>query len=144
MTNFIHAAPPPPISECLASTIFDTGATLQWRNPLQCGGRNDCYYQIKINDGPSVQYIPSTFPDFSTYTVDNLQPDTTYSITISIHNGVSDQDAENAKLRECSIVVKTIRGSKLSVYYDSPFCNTYTQSERILCVQLYSKCLWDS
>ena len=101
---------------------------------------------IRLKSMTILQY--STFQVLSrtsvhSYTVENLQPDTTYSITISIHNGVSDQDAENAKLRECSIVVKTIRGSKLSDYYDSPFCNTYTQSERI-CVQLYSKCLWGS
>ena len=46
-------------------------------------------------------------------TLRNLQSDTTYAITISVHNGVSGQDAENAKLRECTIVATTIRGSKL-------------------------------
>ena len=45
------------------------------------------------------------------YTINNLQQDTTYSITVSILNGVSDQDADNAKLRECSIVVTTMQGS---------------------------------
>ena len=106
-----YSAPPAPISECLASTIMDTGVTVQWRNP-HCGGRNDCYYLIKVNNGPPIQYIPTTV-HFSAYTVEDLQPDTTYIITISVHNGVSEQDAKNAKLRECSIVVKTIKGSKL-------------------------------
>ena len=47
-----------------------------------------------------------------TYTIDNLQPDTTYLITVSIHNGVSDQDSDNARIRECTIIAKTLQGSK--------------------------------
>ena len=47
-----------------------------------------------------------------TFTVENLQPDTTYSITVSIHNGVSDQDSGNARLRECPITTTTLQGSK--------------------------------
>ena len=46
------------------------------------------------------------------FTVESLQPDTTYSITVSVHNGVSDQDSENVRNRECMIVAKTMQGSK--------------------------------
>ena len=45
-------------------------------------------------------------------TVRNLQPDTTYSITVSVHNGVSDQDPENARLRECTFIATTSQGSE--------------------------------
>ena len=46
------------------------------------------------------------------FTVENLRPDTTYSITVSVHNGVSDQDPDNAGNRECSVAATTIQGSK--------------------------------
>ena len=88
------------------SESFETALTIQWSTPAHCGGRNDCYYRIKINDGPPM--VPA-----DDRTLRNLQPDTTYSITVSVHNGVSEQDAENAKSRECVIVATTIRGSKL-------------------------------
>ena len=102
------------MTECTSNTVYDTGAVLQWRNPPHCGGRTDCYYRISINNGPAVRHDPTNFNfnALETYTANNLQPDTTYSITVSIHNGVSDQDADNAKLRECQIVVTTIPGSK--------------------------------
>ena len=97
----------------MAHEVYGTSVFLRWRSPPHCGGRSDCYYQIRINDGPGIQYNPTrfTFNAQETYTINNLQQDTTYSITVSIHNGVSDQDADNAKLRECPIVVTTIPGS---------------------------------
>ena len=95
----------------MTSEIYDTSVVLQWRSPPHCGGRTDCYYQIRITDGPVILHNIFTLNTQVTYTVNNLQPDTTYSITVSIHNGVSDQDAGNAKLRECSFVVTTIQGS---------------------------------
>ena len=96
------------------SREFDTAITIQWTNPAHCGGRSDCYYNIRVNDGPPVQHTPNSFQSNpqETYIVENLQPDTTYSITVSIHNGVSDQDTENTKNRECSIIAGTIQGSK--------------------------------
>ena len=103
------------LSECLARNITETEVTIQWRNPLHCGGRDDCYYLIKVNDGPPIRYTPTTI-HFSSYTLDRLQPDTTYTITVSVHNGVSEQDADGAKSRECSVAVNTMytRGSKFS------------------------------
>ena len=109
----VCSAPPPPISECMASEVYDTSVILQWRSPPHCGGRTDCYYQIRINNGPAIQHDQTRF-NFNaqvTYTINNLQQATTYSITVSIHNGVSDQDAANAKLRECSVPLTTIQGT---------------------------------
>ena len=107
------SAPPPPISSCDVSQPFDTAVTIEWKSPGNCGGRSNCYYQIKINNGSPEDYSPVFRPNAQEmFTVENLEPYTTYSITVSIHNGVSDQDSENARNRECMIVAKTIQGSK--------------------------------
>ena len=109
----LFSAPPPRIPECTVSQRFDAGVTIQWTTPANCGGRTDCYYQIKINNGSPKQYSPGFRPNTQeTYAIDNLQPDTTYSIIVSIHNGVSDQDSDNARFRECTIVTKTLQGSE--------------------------------
>ena len=111
--DIFFSAPPPHIPECTVSQRFDTAVTIQWTAPANCGGRTDCYYQIKINDDSPKQHSPGFHPNTrETYTIANLQPDTTYSIIVSIHNGVSDQDSDNARFRECTIVAKTIQGSK--------------------------------
>ena len=107
------SAPPPPISNCAVSQQFDTVITVRWTTPADCGGRRDCYYQIKINNGSPKRHSPVFRPNNQeTFTVENLQPDTTYSITVSIHNGVSDQDSANARLRECSFPATTLQGSE--------------------------------
>ena len=60
-----------------------------------------------------MQHSPTFHPNTQqTFTVENLQPDTTYSITVSIHNGISGQDSGNARLRECVITAKTLQGSE--------------------------------
>ena len=107
------SAPPSSISNCHINQRFDTAVTIRWRSPANCGGRSDCYYQIKINNDSPKQHSPVFRPNIQeTFTVENLQPSTTYSITVSIHNGVSDQDPDNARNRECVIVATTLQGSK--------------------------------
>ena len=112
--RFISSVPPPTISGCNVSQAFDTGIAIRWTTPADCGGRTDCYYQIKIDDGSPQQYSPPVFQPNTqeTFTVENLQQDTTYQITVSVHNGVSDQDPENARNRECTFVAATVSGSK--------------------------------
>ena len=111
LTN--SSAPPPPIVKCDISQHFETAVTIQWITPVNCGGRRDCYYQIKIDNGSPEDYSPVFHPNAQeTFTVENLEPYTTYSIAVSVHNGVSDQDSENARNRECVIVAKTMQGSK--------------------------------
>jgi hypothetical protein len=107
------SAPPPPVSDCDVNQRFDTAMAIQWTTPANCGGRSDCYYQIKINDGSPEEHSPVFRPNTQeTITVDDLQPDTTYAITVSIHNGVSDQDPDNSRNRECLIVATTLQGSE--------------------------------
>ena len=111
------SAPPPSISNCHINQRFDTAVTIQWRSPANCGGRSDCYYQIKINNDSPKRHSAVFRPNNQEiFTVENLQPATTYSITVSIHNGVSDQDPDNAENRECVIVATTIQGSKQDQY----------------------------
>ena len=70
-----------------------------------------------MNDGSPKQHSPGFHSNTQeVYTIDNLQPDTTYWITVSIHNGVSDQDPGNAKLRECSFAATTLQGSMYDQY----------------------------
>ena len=110
-------APPPPIFHCAASVnqTYTDSVSVRWRSPPHCGGRKDCYYEIAINGHATVRYNPPTFnfDVLESYTVNNLKPDTTYLVSVSIHNGVSEQDPDNAKLRQCCIEVKTKEGSKL-------------------------------
>ena len=121
----LFPAPPPPISNCNVGQQFDTAITIQWRSPANCGGRSDCYYQIKINNDSPKRHSSVFRPNTQeTFTVENLQPATTYAITVSIHNGVSDQDPDNAENRKCVIVATTIQGSK------------YGQSKLFLAIQV--------
>ena len=116
------SAPPPPISSCDVSQHFDTAITIQWRAPANCGGRSDCYYQLKINSSSPEDYSPVFRPNAQEmFTVDDLESDMTYSITVGVHNGVSDQDSENARNRECMIVAKTVQGSKYDQSKQSNF-----------------------
>ena len=119
------SAPPPPISSiCDVSQRFDTAVTIQWITPANCGRRSDCYYQIRINNDSPQRHSPVFRPNNQeTFTVANLQPDITYSISVSVHNGVSDQDPDNARNRECVIVTTTLQGSK------------YDQSKLFLAIQ---------
>ena len=117
--NDYCSVPPAMLSECLARNIAETEVTIQWRNPPHCGGRDDCYYLIKVNDGPPIRYTSITI-NLSSYTLDSLQPDTRYRVTVSIHNGVSEQDVDGAKSRECSVVVNTMGCSKFTSIINGP------------------------
>ena len=133
MMQFTNSsAPPPPISSsCDVSQHFDTAVTIRWRSPANCGGRSNCYYQIRINNDSPQRHSPVFRPNNQeTFTVANLQPDTTYSISVSVHNGVSDQDPDNARNRECVIVATTLQGSK------------YDQSKLFLAIQYLREFFW--
>ena len=110
-------------SGCNVSQEFDTRIDIQWITPAHCGGREDCYYLIKAGSGSPQRHSPSEFRPNSQeeFTIRNLLPDTTYQITVSIHNGVSDQDPENVGNRECTFVAATVPGSK----YNSSIVHPY-------------------
>ena len=89
-----------------------------------------------------MRYDPTNF-NFNaqeTYTLNNLQPDTTYSIIVSVHNGVSGLDAVNANLRACQIVVATIPGSKFDQLNGcvivTLLCTSCTSPQVYLCLEV--------
>ncbi len=91
--------------------------TLEWTRP-EVTGRDDFYYTYQIFDVDHI--LPDTpvrlpFTASSskiTFTENRLRPVTPYTFRIITHNGVSDEDKENAALRRVELVVKTKEGGK--------------------------------
>ena len=103
------------------STVASNSLTVRWQKP-QITGRSDFYYTLKHTnpDDPFGDLIV-TFPKITTppnqvqvsQEITGLRPDTEYHIEVSVHNGVSDQDPDNAPDRVCEIRETTSEGSKL-------------------------------
>ena len=111
-----HAAPPDPIpNELRIVSICDTTAVLEWDKPNDVG-RSDFYYDVsRSNPDTEESVIVAPFlKDNSTvvrYTVTGLTQKTTYTFSVCVHNGVSEQDSANAKLRVVSKQGTTKQGS---------------------------------
>ena len=82
---------------------------MQWEHPLIIG-RDDYYYNIHY----SSQDVPGNFTrhnrnpfikDSSVvqYSVSGLRPLTNYTIRVTVHNGVSDQDPKEEEMRRCEV-----------------------------------------
>ena len=93
--------------------------TVRWTIP-EVTGRPDFYYTLQYSDPdnigeflpPNPMMIVNSALSVS-HTVIGLQPYTTYTIKVTSHNGVSDQDTENAALRMVDIQVRTREGGRL-------------------------------
>ncbi len=91
--------------------------TLEWTRP-EVTGRDDFYYTYQIFDVDGILRdnpvrLPFTASSSKiTFTEKRLQPVTPYTFRIITHNGVSDEDKENAALRKVELVVKTEEGGK--------------------------------
>lgn len=44
----------------------------------------------------------------------NLKPDTMYTFTVTVENGVSEQDTRRKDLRSCKLMTTTMEGSMLN------------------------------
>ena len=110
-------APPGPVTDLKTTANTSTSVTLEWTRP-EVTGRDDFYYTYQIFDPDHI--LPDTPRRLSftassptiTYTEDRLRPVTPFTFRIITHNGVSDEDKENAALRKVELVVKTKEGGK--------------------------------
>ena len=100
-------------------TLCDTAVVLEWDRPGDVG-RDDFYYDIlrSVPDSEEIIIIEPLFIDDSdvvTYTVTGLKQKTAYTFSVCVHNGVSEHDEANAKLRIVSKQGTTKQGSKSSL-----------------------------
>ena len=97
--------------------MCDTTAELSWDKPEKVG-RNDFYYSInRTNPDTSEEIMINTYyidnNDVVAFRVTGLAPKTTYTFTVCVHNGVSQFDQINEKLRVVTQQATTRQGSML-------------------------------
>ena len=114
---FSPVEPPGPVLSLQAITTNDS-VTVTWEKPSVLG-RDDFYYTIQYSDPDKTgTFLPakpikinSTESNVS-YNITGLRPFTPYTIKVITHNGVSDQDTENAAKRKQDLLIKTKEGGK--------------------------------
>ena len=119
MMNLNHrTAPPSEIpNELRIVSVCDTSVELEWDKPVDVG-RSDYDYDIsrKNPDNPdeSISIEPHyvDHSDVVRYTVTGLAPSTAYTFIVCVHNGVSEHDSANDKLRIVTQQATTRQGSK--------------------------------
>ena len=116
ITSCHYTAPTGPVRNLRTTTITSTNVSLSWTRP-EVTGRDDFYYSIEYSDPNTGSFILSNGNYVNSaltvsYTVPNLRPNTPYTIRVTTHNGVSDQDTENEALREVDLPIRTREGGK--------------------------------
>ena len=92
---------------------------MRWNRPV-ITGREDYYYNI-YHSNPD---LPGNYTKFNTnpyisassilqYTVSGLRPLTNYTIRVTVHNGVSDQDLAGEEKRWCEVTATSGKMRKL-------------------------------
>ena len=107
-----------------------------WEDP-QVVGRSDYYYIIEYSDPDDASIYHRHNKDNikgNNYTLNNLRADTIYIIRVSVHNGVSDQDPENADDRMVTIRARTTEGRKYTVYIIGI---VFSLSESLMYIYIY-------
>ena len=117
--HFPCAGPPTTITNLIVTGTTSTTITVSWNRPT-ITGRSDYYYVVEYTDEVGEEYIQDNSRLVNgntqvTYTVDGadgsgLRADTEYIIRVSVHNGVSDLDGENADDRRQQVQVTTPEG----------------------------------
>ena len=93
----------------------DTTAVLEWDKPVDVG-RSDFYYDVSRSN-PETEELILIAPylkddsDVVSYKVTGLTQKTTYTFSVCVHNGVSEHDDVNAKLRVVAKQGTTKQGS---------------------------------
>lgn len=114
---FQSKSPAAPPSSCLNIGLVnktDKQIVLHWTRP-KVTGRNDFYYVISYDNGDSKgehTLQGSSDLDRVVEVISGLTPATTYTVTVTVRNGVSEQDGGNEHLRRCQLRTTTEEGSK--------------------------------
>ena len=104
--------PGPPSACQYIKTEFvgDQLLNVQWRRP-DITGRDDYYYILTYDDGKSVgSHSVINKSQVVSQLITDLKPATEYTVTVTLVNGVSDQDKENECKRTCHIRTTTLDG----------------------------------
>ena len=120
--HFLYAGPPTTITNLTVTGTTSTTITVRFKRPT-ITGRSDYYYVVEYSDpdGVGEEYIQDNNSRLVngnnqvTYTVagadsSGLQANTEYIVRVSVHNGVSDLDGENADDRRQQVQVTTPEG----------------------------------
>ena len=99
---------------------------IEWERPL-ITGRDDYYYKIHYSDpnnrGNLILHNPYPLVKMSPlvgYTVSGLKPLTSYTIRVTVENGVSKQDLDKQEQRMCEVNATTgdFRKDHLDTHHD--------------------------
>ncbi len=109
--NHVSIAPPSGCRNIQAVHSTATQITLRWKKPLNTG-RDDFYYEIEYSDEESSgEHSLESKMEYIQEVITGLRPDTKYEFTVTVNNGVSDQDDRNENLRSCELTTRTREGS---------------------------------
>ena len=121
MLILTSSAPPTAVRNLRNTTRSVTTLTVQWDRPTTIG-RDDYYYVVEYSDSDNNGTFITSIDNFRntattvTYEITGLTSATEYTIRVSVHNGVSDQDPENAHKRIREIKVSTLPLRTFSTY----------------------------
>ena len=116
--SLLNAAPPSACRNIQTLQRTDTQVTLdlRWKKPVFIG-RNDFYYVIEYSDGETTgNHVVVNKMESVEDVVMNLMPDTHYTFTVTVNNGVSDQDVGREYLQRCTLTTTTMEGSKIPFF----------------------------
>ena len=123
-TSFDHICLPMPSAEPPTAVVnlrvnsartSNTSIMVLWEPPI---GSSDYYYNVEYSDPDNVvtyrrhnqERITNTNAGTQTYTLTRLQPNTTYTIRVSVHNKVSGNDSQNDDRRRQQVSENTEEG----------------------------------
>jgi len=112
---YVSIEPPTAVRNLRVTDTTSNSITLQWDPPFRTG-RQDYYYVVEYSDPDDIaRYIRHNTNNLTStfYTLDHVRSVTTYLIRVSVHNSVSDQDAQNADRRVVEIYARTEEGRKI-------------------------------
>ena len=110
VTSTSCAVPPSVCLSIKTVSIENQSFIVEWERPTIIG-REDYHYILSFSDGRSLEsFQVINRSQIVSAQISDLKPATQYSVTVTVVNGVSDQDQGNKRRRECRIQVTTLDG----------------------------------